>query len=303
MGLRPTFEILSNDKDITAQISQHLISLSITDELEDRSDSFTMRLSDIEIPEDVELKIFLGWDDVNSYIGSFIVSDVEISLKEPVLTISGKAANLHGKIKQVKRRSFENTSLEGIVSKVAEENNLGIKYTFDSIPIIYIGQKEESDLSFLNRLARQYGAIFSIKNNTVIFIDEADTIIDIEEKEITSGSIKLTGKEYKSVSAVYRDRKKNAEFKVSAGSGEPCFKLSGTYPNKWFALGNAKRKLLKLRQTHKSGSISLPGRTDIYAGSKVRLSGFRKEALNVEYLVKKTTYSFTSKGFITTINI
>jgi hypothetical protein len=63
--MQPLFQILANDKDITAKINNRLISITVTDERGLQSDSVNIELDDRDnklalLPTGAELKIHLG---------------------------------------------------------------------------------------------------------------------------------------------------------------------------------------------------------------------------------------------------
>ena len=68
--MRPTFQILAGGSDISADVSDRLISLDITDTVDETSDSFTLTLADAEgtlaLPASgAKLEVSIGYDGNN----------------------------------------------------------------------------------------------------------------------------------------------------------------------------------------------------------------------------------------------
>ena len=67
--IAPTWQIIANKADITAQISEHFVSLTLTDAVGLESDMLDITLDDSDPdkpllipPEGAELELYLGYD-------------------------------------------------------------------------------------------------------------------------------------------------------------------------------------------------------------------------------------------------
>lgn len=306
MGLRPSFRIETPENDVTEKINSHFVSMSITDSEDQASDSVTINLAgDIEEPEiGLVLKIYAGFDDVVSFMGAFAVSEVKINLFNNVMVVKALAAYDNTPIKHGKKRAWEKTSVNDIVKIIADENNLKSKITAENFNIDYVHQNGESDLSFLSRLAREYGAFFDLKNETVLFLAEMEEVIVINQNECTEAEITIINKNYKSVEARWWDTSTAREIKVVEGKGDPVFRLPAKYSTAARARGAAKQKLRKLKESQNSGSISVAGRSDVFPGANLQLQNFGREYVNSTlFKIKTITHNISKAGFFTKIDI
>ncbi len=173
--MKPAFKITADKKDVTDLISQRLISINITDETGLVSDTCEILLDNrdnvLEIPTlGANLEICLGYEDTPlTKMGDYIVDDVEVSAFPSQMRITGKATNtqlkdLNKKIKAPRSRSWHKYTLVGIITTIASEHNFEavIDEYFKQIYISHLDQTDESDISFLNSLASDYGAFVKI---------------------------------------------------------------------------------------------------------------------------------------------
>ncbi|WP_411024433.1 contractile injection system protein, VgrG/Pvc8 family, partial [Salmonella sp. s56041] len=71
-----------------------------------------------------------------------------------------------------REKSWHKTTVGEVVKEIAARHKLKMALGEDlsDKPVEHIDQTNESDGSFLMRLARQYGAIASVKNGNLLFI-------------------------------------------------------------------------------------------------------------------------------------
>ena len=109
--MQPVFKILANNDNVTEQIKERLIRLSITDEIGFVSDTVTITIDNhddqVEVPaRGVELEIYLGYDvDALVKMGKFMVDEVELSGPPNQISITARSSD-----------TFEKSNLGSIVS-------------------------------------------------------------------------------------------------------------------------------------------------------------------------------------------
>ena len=302
MELTPDFKIEVNNKDVTKTIKKHLTSLTFKDESSNLADELTLNFdSSFKRPNyKDEIKLYLGYKESGLfYCGNFLVQSSTIS--NNFLSVKATGTNFLTNLKNKRNRSFENVNLCEVVSKIANENFLNFKCNFKEVFIKHLAQTNESDLSFLNRLAKEYNATFNIKNNTIIFIkkelNEDLPVFEIKKDEVLSYSITFANKTiYKSIKAKYHNTKENKIQKITFGQGSPIYTIEDVFKNKEEALQRAKIILSYLNQNAINGNITLKGK-NIIAGAKIKLSGFDEES-NKEFLIKSVTHLLNSSGYV-----
>ncbi|MCP9269462.1 contractile injection system protein, VgrG/Pvc8 family [Xenorhabdus sp. XENO-1] len=172
------FSLESNNKDISALIQSRLISLTMTDNPGLESDELYIELDDsdkmLRLPSRGDiLTLKLGWHRcLLTPKGKFVVDEIGHSGPPDRLTIRARSADFRGKLNMKREFSYHAFTLGKIVRTVASRYDLDVKMSeyLENIFLRHTDQTDESDVSFLARLARREGAIFSIKNGELLFI-------------------------------------------------------------------------------------------------------------------------------------
>jgi phage protein D len=297
--MTPIFKIEANGKDVTEAISKNLVSLSFSDEDGNQSDEITLEVAgDFKRPQyQDELKLWLGYDESNLfYCGIFKVQTT--SRTQHTLTITATGADFSAQLKQKRDTSYEKLSLKDVAQIVANRYDLSLKSDFDDMYLQHLSQTQESDLHMMKRLAKDYNAIFSIKNSTLIFLkrikenmaSDALPVFEIDISECESYSIKHSDKTlYNACEASWQDTKENVVKSVTVGSGDPILKINGSFKNAAEATKKAEAKLQNANRGTKSGTINMYGK-EIYAGGMLKLSGAGED--DGEYSIKSVSHSF-----------
>lgn len=242
------FKVKANGKNITAALSNRLLRLVVSDSAGSDSDTVSIELDNrdnvVKLPETgASLDVWIGYEDNLVFKGTYEVDELEIPLDDQVFTIHGKAVSMKGSLKAPKDRTFDNITLGDLLSQAAELHGYEAKISPDlaNITFAHIDQKSESDLSLLNRLARENGGFFKpVANKLVIALKgEGKTVsgkplgeVTISDAANTSGRVTIQKRsDYQSVIAHWFDEANQTEVEVMAGSGEPQYKIRRNYPD------------------------------------------------------------------------
>lgn len=165
--MQPVFKILANDNNVTEQIKERLIRLSITDEIGFVSDATTIVIDNhddqVEVPaRGAELDIYIGYNiDALVKMGKFMVDEIELSGPPTQISITARSSDTFeksnlGSIVSPKSRSWHDISFSAMVAIIAKENKLSplVSPRLEGIIVDHIDQTEESDLAFLNRVVQ-----------------------------------------------------------------------------------------------------------------------------------------------------
>jgi phage protein D len=308
MVKKPQFKVLANDKDVTDKLQKNLKSISFIDHANDKADEITISVAgEFARPNfKDELKLYLGYKEL-IYCGLFQVleptrtNNYELSIKATGVKISDT-------LKEKRDITYESISVTNICSQIAARNNLKIKCDLDDVYPLSIAQSGESDLHFLNRLSKDYNAIFNIKNNTLVFLKKikenkkSDTLprYKIDVKNNTSLNIVALGKTiYKSCKSVWHDTKDNEVKSVIVGSGTPQILNKGSFKNAAEAKLKAEALLQRALAGTISGSLSVPGQI-MYAGGIIELINSLED--DGEYSITKASHTLDGKGWKTDID-
>lgn len=185
--MTPTFKIIAGGSDVTGDISARLISLDITDTVDETSDSMTLSLADalgeLALPASgAKLEVSIGYDGNNQHMGSFVVDEATVEGPPDVITVqasstpfvSDRGGGGNASFTSRKSRSWEDKKLGEIIQTIAGECGLEAKVDKDleQVQVPYIAQTAESDANLLIRLARTYGGVVKPADGKLVFASE-----------------------------------------------------------------------------------------------------------------------------------
>ena len=240
-----------------------------------------------------------------------------------------------------REQSYHQKTLGDIIRTLAERNKLKavIDEKLDKTPLAHIDQTNESDGSFLTRVAKSEGAIIAVKNGNLLFMKQGQGLTasghPIQTMNITravgdghrfsladrgayTGVIAnwLDTREPKKKKTVTIQRKskkakpvKPAEPKEKQGeylAGEQgnVLTLSYTYATKENAGRAAKAQWEKIQRGIASFSIQLAiGRAELYPEMPVTVSGFKPEIDNADWILTRVIHSLNDNGFTTALEL
>jgi len=305
---RPAFELRADGTDVTGVIADRLVRLEVTDEDGRSADRLTVELDDrddrIELPETgAALELWLGTSGFAlSYMGRYAVDRVSGSGPPRMVTVEATAADMAGPLRAPRTRGWEDVTLADIVATMAGEAGLtaqvGSEIADTHYP--YEAQTAESDLHFLNRLARDLDAAAkpAAGRLTVVRRDTGLTAAGdaIEEVAIPASRLERWDweiderQDYASVEAEWGDLDAAEVPTVTAGSGDPVRKLRNRYATQEAArraaeaeLAMAGRRRIKLNADLATFDAAL------FAGGWASVSGVKSE-LDGRYIIRKVIH-------------
>ncbi|EPN1930293.1 phage late control D family protein [Cronobacter dublinensis] len=182
--LTPAFMLKIDSKDITGNISDRLISLTMTDNRGFEADQLDIELNDADgrvvLPvRGAVLMLFLGWKG-SALIGkgSFTVDEVEHRGAPDTVTIRARSADFRGSLNSRREESWHDKTLGMIVETIATRNKLtaAVAPELAKIVIPHIDQSQESDAKFLTRLADRNGGEVSVKAGKLLFLKPGNAV-------------------------------------------------------------------------------------------------------------------------------
>jgi uncharacterized protein len=321
--LKPAFKITADKKDVTALIGQRLISINITDETGLVSDTCEILLDNrddiLDIPpRGANLEISLGYEDSPlTKMGNYIVDDIEISAPPAQMRITGKATNtqikdLSKKIKAPKSKSWHHYTLVGIITAIA--NSHGFKGVIDEyfkqIYISHIDQTDESDISFLNSLAKNYGAFVKLSLGRLLFFRKGTSVsssgkplptIKLSTKEISDFKLRVSDLEkFGKVIAKWHNFATGKEEDVFAGTGDPAYTMRYKFVSADRALESAKAKLAEFKRGAENLNFSTAGNPTLCAENKILIEG-NKYLKNKNWIIASVNHSLNDQGFVSSV--
>lgn len=287
--LIPIFKIEYNQKDITKDVSNQVLNIEYTDFEHGQSDEITITFDDTQklwqnswIPAKGDsLRVFIGYEGEKLLnCGIFEIDEIEFATPPDVLTIKAIATGITKALRQNNSVAYENKTLKQIASEVAQKHSLTLVGEIEDVRVERITQNQERDLTFLKKLAEQYGYIFKIAEDNLVFyktekLTGADAAKILYKSDLSRITLtEKTSKNYKSVTVNYHNPKTGKKVTATA-KNENCvkgdtLKINERCENKQQALLKAKAALAKGNNTIE-GSIDLVGNPNLVAGLNVEL--------------------------------
>jgi phage protein D len=342
----PAFSITIEGKDVTTVMDARLMSLTLTDNRGFEADQLDLELDDadglIVLPRrGAMIHLALGWKGQPLFPkGAFTVDEIEHSGAPDRLTIRARSADFRETLNTRREKSWHQTTVGEVVKEIASRHNLKLALGTDLTEkaLDHLDQTNESDASFLMKLARQYGAIASVKDGNLLFIRQGQgrtasgkplPVITITRQTGDGHRFTLADRgaytgviaswlhtrepKKKETTKVKRRRKKTAATKESeakqgdylVGTDENVLVLNRTYANRSNAERAAKMQWERLQRGVASFSLQLAeGRADLYTEMPVKVSGFKKPIDDAEWTITTLTHTVSpDNGFTTSLDL
>ena len=339
----PVFNVLMGGKALTV-LDEKLISLELTDNRGFNADELTISVDDSQgdialPPRGAELSVSLGWQgEPLIYKGIYIVDEVSHSGPPDRIDITARSADFRNEFNVKREVSWHDVTVERIVSAIAHRYKLKpiISEQLMSAEIDHADQTQESDMSFLTRMADILGAIATVKNGCLLFILPGGGVSAngkaLPEFAITRSSgdrhsFRIADRDaYTGVQAYWLDldfgkkkkvtvrkRKKTTEKKPRsssrdgdyiAGEDGNVFVLRTTYSSEIAAQRAAAAKWQQLQHGAAEFNLTLAyGRADLYPEMHGTVTGFKEAIDNQDWIIAKATHSIDDNGFQTRLEL
>lgn len=291
MVIKPiVYRIVVNDKDVTAKVKPYLTSISMTDNDSEQVDELTLELTNKFLRPSYQdkIKLFVG----EQFLGLFYVQKTTIRDNRQ-LTITASATDFSSGLKERRSTHYEDMTLSQVASEIASRNDLAIKSNINDFSLRY-EQVNESDMSFLNRLAKENNAIFNIKNATLYFMKKGTEVPSVEIDINSCNTVEITYSNktlYKSCKVTYQNTKLNKRVSVIVGKGSPELVKQGHFHNDDEARIYGENALTRANKGLSEGNLSIVGQV-IFAGSNLTLD-------NEMYSISKVTHTINNSGWVT----
>lgn len=303
--------LLYNDNNVTKDFSKYIHEIIYKDFEEDESDELTIMLNDNDkifqnswYPEKgAKLTCSIGFENANSTLncGTFTIDENNFysNVSGDTLEIKALAASINKPLRTVRTDYYEKTSLFEIAEKIAERYNLKVIKGFIDVSVDRVNQVNETDLNFLKRISKNYGYMFKITDNFIIFleIDMYNTpCFTLTKEDIKSINFNDTTRNiYKECSINYfnPDTKKLCTYTASQDTGTDTLKIR----QKCTSIEQAKLIAeAKLKDKALTGNITLKEpNTFFMAGVFFNLHGFG--VFDGTYRIKNSAHRVSNDGW------
>jgi len=316
----PKYTVLYNNKNITADISQYMLSLTYSDKTHGESDEVNIELEDVDgkwenawYPEQgATMTVTMG----RLKCGVFEIDEIELKGPPSTVTIKAMATGITSSVRTKKSDAHENKTLKQIAEKVADKNGLTVEGQIPDITLERVTQNKETDVAFLKRISEKYGVIFSIRGKVITFtsvydlearkssftIDRTD-LANWSLKDKASGMIKeakvqsKNAKKGEKIQANLDYQKyieENPSYTATETANENTGVSDGYAENQQQGEAMAKAIMHTSASNQQEGSISLQFNDLACAGNSFLLTGLGK--LSGKYHIKGSTHKIDRSG-------
>lgn len=241
--LTPSAELTIDGRRFGTQAMSRIISISLTDKRGFEADELTIELDDhdgtIAIPKTgSKITLKLGYKETGLVEkGEYLVSEFTASGSPDRLSITARAADLAEALAEQVEKSWHKQTLYQIIETIAQKHKYEyiISKDYQNTKIEHIDQTNESDASFMSRLAEQYDAIATIKNGKLLFIPAGESQTASGQPILPTTITRASGdshsftysssNSYQAVRAYYTDKKTGQKKEVIVNK-------DNAYPNK-----------------------------------------------------------------------
>ncbi|KFB99458.1 phage late control gene D protein [Trabulsiella guamensis ATCC 49490] len=339
----PAFSITLGGKVLT-QLDERIMSLSLTDNRGFDADQLSISVDDTDgavalPPRGAEIAVSFGWmGEPLTYKGLYTVDEISHEGPPDAIGISARSADFREGLNVKREVSWHDVTVERVVSAIAHRYGLKaqISEMLMNIEIDHADQTQESDMSFLTRMAEMLGAIATVKNGYLLFIMPGGGV-SADGKALPSATVnRMSGDRhsfriadrdaYTGVRAYWLDLNFGKKKKVSVRRRKPAkpvkeksssregdymegadgnvYVLRKTYQNETAARRAAAAKWQQLQRGAAEFSITLArGRAELYPEMHVTVSGFKDKIDVQDWIISRVEHVIDSNGYTTRIEL
>lgn len=320
----PSWVLVYQGVNITADISRMVLSISYVDELGGRAGDLEVELEDREkrwqgawFPQQgdgVSLLIGYGGEQLLP-CGDFQVDDLELQGPPDVFHLRCLPAWITPSLRTRNSLGYENQTLPQIAATVAARHGMSVVGAPAALNVSYlrVTQKRETDLEFLHRIAREHDYDFTVRGTQLVFyarpaLEVQPAALTLQRKDVVRFSfISKTHRVYQQAQASYFDpyskqlytQTVQANPAVAAGD---TLKVVARCENGQQALERAGAALHEANRLLVTGHLVAPGTTLLVAGNNVELSGWG--AMDGTYMTERARHHLSrATGYLTEVDV
>lgn len=316
----PAWRLTINDKEVTAQLTDRLISLTLTDNRGFEADTLNISIDDsdglVAIPDKgAKLQLYLGWTGAPLIDkGGYIVDTIEHSGTPDTLTLSAKSADFRESLIEKKSVSYPAQTIASLVATIAKKHQLKhrVSQRLANIQLTHKIQSNESDANLLTRLAAEHDAVASIKNDYLLFIGAGEGKTSsgksIPRLTITRGDgdnhryARSEREKYTGVKAYWNDLRHGKKQWELAGKADKTTSLKKAFPNQQAAQNAADAELQRLNRGVATFTIRLAfAMPHLFPETPVKAKNFKPVIDKINWVTTRAVHELGDSGFITSV--
>jgi phage protein D len=235
--IRNIVEISIAGKNVTGDVSSFLSKITYTDKVEAESDDVSLTFEDTAAvwqsswypSQGDTLQVKIGEPGNLLDCGLFEIDEIELELSPDTLMVKGIATAITKSLRTLNSKAFEKQSLLKIAQYFADKHKLKLTGKAGELQKITIDRKtqdNQTDIAFLSSLAKEYGLVFSVRGDQLVFMDEKEleeqeSILTIDRAQMSNARfVDKTSQTYNSAVVSEVDVRKNKVIKWEIKPGE-----------------------------------------------------------------------------------
>lgn len=285
----PKYQLIYGKKNITKDVARFVTNIDYTDFEHGQSDEINITFEDSEnlwhsawIPTKGDvLNLKIGYEGEKLLnCGKFEIDELEYETPPDIVTVKALAASIKKPLRQKNSVAYENKNLKQIASEIAKKHGLTLVGNIADIKIQRITQNQQRDLEFLKKLAEEYGYIFKITSDKLVFYEteklkSANPTRIFYKKDLSRISLsEKTSQKYKAVQVSYHNPKTGKTVKTTVKNPNvvngDTLKITSRCENRQQAQAKAKAAL-NTADIAMEGTIELIGNQYLVAGINIEL--------------------------------
>jgi len=304
-----------NKNNVTSKIQQYVSSVSYTDHEEEATDEISLVLDNTNAiwfedwypAEGDTLQLYIGYQDKQVDSGLFEVDDITLSGPPDQITIKAISAGISKALRTRNNKVFEEQTLKQIALYFCRKYSFTLVDGSNMLSQIWLDRKTQenkTDLAFLSELAKEYGFMFTIKGQKMVFISYYDlentaSVAEIDKTQVSTYDLnEKTFDTYAGGQIRQRNRKKgklvtyNINNILSSGNDKAIF--TGSVASSSQAEAKVKGGLWGKNKYKQSGTITAPGDPQMVSGNNFDLTGFGMGS--GKYHIPTSTHTIDGSG-------
>ncbi|MDR1120887.1 MAG: hypothetical protein LBM08_08210 [Dysgonamonadaceae bacterium] len=224
-------EINIAGKNVTGDVSSYLSKITYTDKEEAESDDVSLTFEDTTAvwqsawypSQGDTLQVKLGTSEHLLDCGLFEIDEMEFEVSPDIVTVKGIATGITKGLRTRNSKAFEKQSLRKIAQYFASKHKLKLTGKAGVLQKIEIGRKtqdNQTDIAFLSDLAKEYGIVFSVRGDQLVFIDrdelhKQESVLTVDRSQMSKARFRdKTSQTFNSAAVSKRNVKKNTVTKL-----------------------------------------------------------------------------------------
>ncbi|EAS1940660.1 phage late control D family protein [Salmonella enterica] len=339
----PDVSITLDGKKLS-DLNTRIMSVSLTDNRGFEADQITITVDDadgeVQLPKrGTRLAVGLGWKgEALTDKGVYVVDEVTHEGPPDRLEITARSADFREEFNVKREVSWHDVTVERVVSAIAHRYGLTAQISdmLMDIEIDHADQTQESDMSFLTRMADMLGAIATVKNGSLLFIlpgggftasgqplpsfaltrshgdrhqfriadRQAYTGVRAYWLDLNFGKKKKVSVKRRRPPKPKKEKSSSREGNYMEGADGNVYVLRKTYQNEEAAKRAAAAKWQQLQRGAAEFTITLArGRADLYPEMHGAVSGFKTDIDNEDWVIARVEHTIDNSGFTTYLTL